>query len=202
MDWAKSGARKYAGLSQGRLDYDEFLSAAYEGLVIAARKFEPERGWTFKTYAMNWTESKMQRALMEKKRQQGWSWNHSSKERLAGKKGMKQHAHLQQFPVGDDGHELEIASHAYEEDFVSTLEAERRKAKVLSLTRNGRERQIMEKLLSGQNYTQIGVSIGVSWQRIHQIVKPMLKRIQLEIQEGVERSDASDTRTMVTESGC
>jgi RNA polymerase sigma factor (sigma-70 family) len=48
MRLAAAAARRYRGR---RLDYDDRLSAAYEGLLAAAAGFDPTRGLAFSTYA-------------------------------------------------------------------------------------------------------------------------------------------------------
>ena len=43
---------------------DDILSAAREGLCIAAQRFKPERGVHFSTYAQNWVLGKVRRCLV------------------------------------------------------------------------------------------------------------------------------------------
>lgn len=75
MAWADTGANKYTG-RYGHIGhtFEEFQSAAFTGLVEAARRFDPSRGFTFKTYAMNWTEQEMRRILQRHTRFYGGAY--------------------------------------------------------------------------------------------------------------------------------
>lgn len=45
-------------------DFDDLIGAGNEGLVYALRKFEPERGLRFRTYAEDWIRSRMQKFVL------------------------------------------------------------------------------------------------------------------------------------------
>lgn len=70
-EWARRGAFKKQWRAKGRLDVDDLASAAYMGLICAARRFDPARGWKFKTFAMPWCESFMKRAYDQHRRANG-----------------------------------------------------------------------------------------------------------------------------------
>lgn len=61
--WADAGARKYAHRWRRFVTEDDLRSAAYLGLVMAARKFDPARRLSFKTLAMPYCESTMRREV-------------------------------------------------------------------------------------------------------------------------------------------
>jgi RNA polymerase sigma factor (sigma-70 family) len=71
LEWARRGASKYAARYATQAGFEDFVSAAYWGLVIAAQRFDPGRGLQFKTYAMPWTESQLRRVLYERRRAWG-----------------------------------------------------------------------------------------------------------------------------------
>jgi len=56
-------ARTFRGLGE---DLEELLSAGYLGLVEAANRFDPERGFRFATYALVWAKGAMQVASNRK----------------------------------------------------------------------------------------------------------------------------------------
>jgi RNA polymerase nonessential primary-like sigma factor len=57
-----SGAHKYEGRG---LDFDDLVQEGIFGLYKAAKKFDPDRGFRFSTYATWWINQKMERAPKE-----------------------------------------------------------------------------------------------------------------------------------------
>lgn len=45
------------------LSFDDLMSEGVKGLIVAAERFEVERGWRFITYAQNWVKHALKRAL-------------------------------------------------------------------------------------------------------------------------------------------
>lgn len=178
MEKARAGAWRYArmysrqGLTAG---FDDFLSAAHLGLVIAARKFDPTRGVTFYTYAFQWMDSKLQRVVMEEKRQSGWAYNHLKKDRDSGESGMERLVRVDQWPVDkDDGHALDVAAPlANPRD---EYDVEDRRRIVMASARNQRERVILQGRLQGKHLEDIAAEIGLTRQRVHQLLGPILER--------------------------
>lgn len=58
-----SAARKY--LHSGA-EIDDLMQAGAEGLICAARKFDPTAGYSFTTYAMAWIRQSFQRGVMHR----------------------------------------------------------------------------------------------------------------------------------------
>lgn len=71
VGWADAGARKYAYRWRRFVTEDDLRSAAYLGLVMAARKFDPARGLKFKTLAFSYCESTMRREVDRVRRLDG-----------------------------------------------------------------------------------------------------------------------------------
>ncbi|MDD4223971.1 MAG: sigma-70 family RNA polymerase sigma factor [Candidatus Cloacimonetes bacterium] len=62
-------AYKYAQKYQNRgLPLEDLRQEALLGLLEAARRFEPERGWNFSTYACPWIKKRLLAALAKEKR--------------------------------------------------------------------------------------------------------------------------------------
>jgi RNA polymerase sigma factor (sigma-70 family) len=70
MRRASGVARRYIGSG---VPYDDLISAAYWGLVVAVNKFDPTRGNKFSTMAYVWIEKSVQREVYLWKRH-GITW--------------------------------------------------------------------------------------------------------------------------------
>jgi RNA polymerase primary sigma factor len=57
-------ARQYEGLST--LTVGDLVGEGIVGLIRAVEKFDPERGFKFSTYAVNWIRQSMQRAMFDR----------------------------------------------------------------------------------------------------------------------------------------
>jgi DNA-directed RNA polymerase specialized sigma subunit len=80
MAYAEKGARKYAWRAGSRTDlgvllYDDFLSAAYFGLVQAALRYRPGRA-TFRTYSFPWIDKYLKHTEQDQLRSVGFRWHH------------------------------------------------------------------------------------------------------------------------------
>lgn len=51
--------------SGAKLNYDDIVSAGVEGLMEAARRYDPNRGSKFSSYAMWWIKQRIKKAMME-----------------------------------------------------------------------------------------------------------------------------------------
>lgn len=56
----KSIAKGYAGMGT---DYDDLVQEGTIGLMIAEKRFDPEKGFTFSTYATNWIRQAIRRYI-------------------------------------------------------------------------------------------------------------------------------------------
>lgn len=178
---ARAFARRYAVLSG--FDFEDFLSAAHHGLVVAAKKFNPELGWKFTTFAFNYTNSFMLEVMQNDRRQDGWKHAPSKAERERGATGMQQvlkrtHA----APYNSDGEENELGFEALlppvTEDPVKRMSNQALRDKLFSVCRNEQQRLVLTGMLNEEKDEWAGKQLGVSRQRIHQIRVVLMKKIQ------------------------
>lgn len=74
LEYAKRGAAKY-WRRDPRQCRDDFESAAYFGLVNAALRFDPSKGWKFTTFSYHWIDKYLRGVWQLERRQRGWSWS-------------------------------------------------------------------------------------------------------------------------------
>ena len=188
MTFAEKGARRYTRLygKASGFDYEDFASAAYLGLVIAAQKFDPSRGLKFTTMAFDWIDQHLMRLMMKDRRANGWMYQPTTTELAAGKKGMQRCLTLATVPEYlSNGEPNELGLEALlpptEVDHVADIYRKEQRAMVLDATDNARERTIVEGLLDGQTLREIGARLNMSGARVQQLVEPLLGRVRARI---------------------
>lgn len=174
LDWAVSGARKYARRYGRLLEFDDLVSAAQYALVIAAQRFDPSRGLSFKTYAMPWTESYLQRTLGDLRKAHGGKARSESGD---AQQPLKRVA----WPVDADGHLLDVFP-APAFDIAGERLRRQRVALVLACARTPRERAILIGRLQGASNQQIGERLGVSGSYVKNVWPELLERTQRRVQ--------------------
>lgn len=185
MTFAERGASKWFRGYRARfpIERDEFVSAAYVGLVVAARKFDPSRGCKFSTMAFRWINQHLGRLVMNYKRQNGWAYQHLDT-RNKGYRGMESVLRIEQWPEidphDDDSDPVQIATDdpSVEAVVLEQIDLDAKLAMVLRVTQTGRERTILRGHLQGQTLEQIGDALGISGARVSQILPPLMTRIK------------------------
>jgi RNA polymerase sigma factor (sigma-70 family) len=66
--WVLHITRSFARYSRGVLDFDDLFQAGCLGLIRAAEKFDPGRGYKFSTYATWWIRQSIQRSIADTSR--------------------------------------------------------------------------------------------------------------------------------------
>jgi RNA polymerase sigma factor (sigma-70 family) len=102
--WAERGARKHAARWRRWVTEDDLCSAAYLGLVLAARKFDPSRGLSFKTLAFTYCEASMRREVMTRRRLDGCVFDQ------AVEGGMRVVAQRIEWPTFENGQPMDLAA--------------------------------------------------------------------------------------------
>ena len=66
--WVLRITQSFARYSRGILDFDDLFQAGCLGLIRAAEKFDPSRGYKFSTYATWWIKQSIQRSIADRSR--------------------------------------------------------------------------------------------------------------------------------------
>lgn len=197
LTFAERGASRYFRLYRWRFERDEFVSAAYTGLVVAARKFDPDRGCKFTTYAFNWIEQHLKRMAMIERRQTGWAYRPTRAEAAAGAHGMVRVVKIAQWPavVGKDGdvEPFDVPSDAdsVEDQVIRDSEQARQRQAILATARTPRVRRMLAAYLDGRTMQEIADQAGLTRSRVQQILAPALERARCRV--AVVRADAEAT---------
>jgi len=174
-EWAVTGARKYFAmgnrlLGQSRFTLDELTSAAYWGLVQAARRYDPALGFTFKTYAFNWCEQALRREWqLDQRHGHGFRW------RQKGETCMAKIVQRVEWPRDrETGEQLDLpAPPAVDQGAADRLADQR--ALAMAACRDDRDRAILAGRLDGKTMVEVGVELGVSrgliWLREQDIIR-------------------------------
>lgn len=186
LDYAKRGALRYRRVfgQAWETSLDEFVSAAYFGLVYAATKYDGRPGVTFRTYAFQWIDRELRRVGQQRLRARGWMWNPSRDDLAAGKSGMQPALPRCEWPTNGDGDPIEFA------DASRNIDAEIERAQLIALVldsaRNERERAILQGRLEGQTMQEIGASLGVSRGLVWMLERPILERARAYVQDRLQ----------------
>lgn len=167
---AEQCAKKFVRRSSGSFQYDEFLSAAYHGLVSAARTYDPDHasGASFATFAFRAMDGAIFKMLRAWKRQNGWVQEQGRLTRVVRLKSLSRWD-------GEDsgGFSAQSSTDDVPDPTVPfpALQQALDGSKVLALCRTPQERRIVQGRLQGLTYQQIAALPGVrvTKQRVWQV---------------------------------
>ena len=191
---AEAGAlafvRRYG---EQRLSRDELRSAAFLGLVEAARSFDTSKGTTFNTYAYQSMNFALRRAYNTWRRQHGWVKQPSVSELAEGKTGMQSIVTVTQWPTlfrSSDDMRIESTIDP------STLPVEPSTPPnqddamwnngipyILSKVPDPADRQLLSDRLHGKSLLEIATSLGRTKQRMEQRLTKLVKQVQRRIRQ-------------------
>lgn len=177
MPKAQMGARKYARIYRRNriaVSYDDCLSAAYEGLVYAAQKFDPDRGASFYSYAYFWMDQHLRRLGLKERRAKGWAY--SSKAQTQAGYLMVKVATVQGMPRDFNGHEREPA--APRQDVDAVILRRQMRDVLLSSCATAQHRAVIDGMLAGRTPADISREIGRSRQRVGQLADDVKRRVR------------------------
>ena len=172
---AKRYTRAYQSAPQ--TTYDDYLSAAYYGLIYAARHYVASRGASFETFAYLCMDAECRSLLYDWKLQNGWRRRGKGLVRVAKVESLDSKPDTDaDLPLFDNIPDPQAwsgdLSHVDESKIVETLRA----------LCNPRELCIVEQLLAGQTFRSMADSgaLGeITGQRVHQIWTTFKRRAAL-----------------------
>lgn len=185
MKYAEKGAMAHLRRSGGKADRDELISAAYMGLVVAAKKFDPAKGFKFTTYSFHWIDQHLTRVYETNRRANGYAYSPDKSERAAGAKPNAMHQRLKRcdFPTYTDKNgetqEIGISSGQpnpetlllYQEVLDEAGADQKKKVnQFLRRAQNSRDREIVRLVTSGVRAHAIAEQVGISRERVRQVV--------------------------------
>lgn len=165
---AERGARHFAHRSRGQLAFDECLSAAYLGLVEAARRFKAGRA-TFASFAFG----RVQFHLMDLRRQRAYQLGFVRTPRSTnGGLAMRRHHRHVQWPLDDYGQpkDLDIQS-----DHGADVERRQLITKVVQAQTDPRDRKVLRLMLAGKTLKETGQIVGVNESRTCQLMQRIVE---------------------------
>lgn len=174
-EWARRGAYKNAAKWSRYVTVDDLMSAAYLGLVMAARKFDPSRGFSFKTLAMTYCESLMRREIDTLRRQNGCVFD----PRVEG--GMRTVVQRVDWPTYDDGRPRDLATVPAPQHQSADL-AQRRE--LLRRAATHHDRRLVRLVLEGHTAVEIARELRVSPKTVANRLEGLTRRIKSRIAAG------------------
>lgn len=161
--------RRWGKVAPNHRDYDDMLSEALMALVAAARGFDPDAGFSFRSYARTAIRRALARWCMINARR-GFS-THSGGERW--EEGDKPEVPTCFNTTDSPLHEI-AARPEREGTSAETLESVARCLAVMT----DRERQIVTRFFNGETIRAIAETDVVTHQAIHYIKKRALRRVR------------------------
>lgn len=169
IKWADAGARKYAYRWRRFVTEDDLRSAAYLGLVLAARKFDPSRKLAFKTLAFTYCESLMRREIDTLRRLDGCAFD----PRVEG--GMRVVAARTAWPTWADGTLRDIESVP---PCVEVAAAEEERMRVARQRARRSERTLVKLVIAGYSAEEIAVRLRRSKRSVMARINNITRRLR------------------------
>ena len=181
MEYAKSGALRHYGKwgRFTRIDREDYISAAYLGLVQAARTYREGHGAGFKSWVFTSCEWYVRRLATEVRLEEGFSRVPTKAEAADGKQGMQRRVSLVPWPQTSNDDDAEAwQGPSVMPDYDSRVLAHQQRARVLNAVSDERLRRYLAMKFDGLTYRQIGERAGVSSQRVQQLIEPLIEQLK------------------------
>lgn len=176
LEKAHAAARRYCRIGGGLYRLDELRSAAYLGLIRAARSYDPSFGASFYTHAFHHMDAELRRVHRRQLLAIGFANNPTKGERLENlargrsEYAMPRRVRIQAWPRDQNGREIDL--HIPVPDTTEdTVDVARMRALALSCASGTRALRILSMRFAGNSYRAIGAQVGVSYERVRQIVR-------------------------------
>ncbi len=148
---------------------EDLQSAAYLGLIMAARRFDPARGFVFKTLAMPACEAMMRREAQTRRRLDGAVYD------TTAEGGMRQVQTRIAWPVDEQGRQIELG--AVPATQAETVDQALRRQAALDACPPAR-RALLARVLAGQTTQEIATALRVSPRYVSQALANLVPRLR------------------------
>lgn len=169
-EWARRGAYKHAAKFARYVTVDELVSAAHLGLIMAARRFDPSRGFVFKTLAMPYCESLMRREVDTRRRLNGCVFDHT----VEG--GMRTVLQRVEWPTYEDGRPRDlVAVPAQHHDDVVRADAIRH---LRRLAETDDDRRLLDLVTAGLSVDEMALRLQLSGDGVRKRLDSLIVRMR------------------------
>jgi RNA polymerase sigma factor (sigma-70 family) len=174
MGFVKRGMRT-AGLSE-----DDMHQEAMIALYRAAKDFDPSRGYKFSTLAWAYILNAVRRVVFRDFRAKGGTRSTAKgAKRVATVRSIEGDEQLlEELGYATDPWYMTQPTDSHEDRVVEQLEGEWWMREALSLCPNEETREIFLRSMGGESYVKLAKAYGVSRQRIHQRIGPILIQLK------------------------
>jgi len=155
-------------ITKGLYDFDDVLQAARFGLIRAAATWKDGKGASFPSHAFDAMDGWIMRFMNQQRRQTGWAYAPTAKQKAEGMTGMVREVVVTAWPTNEEGEHLDVAD-SREPDLDGDIHRARQRSIVMAAMSNDRERFILASMLDGKTLNWIGDQLGVTGERVRQI---------------------------------
>jgi hypothetical protein len=172
--WADAGARKHAYRWRRWLSEDDLRSAAYMGLILAARKFDPARGLKFKTLAFSYCESLMRREVDWARKLDGAVFDARVK---GGMRVVKTKADWPMYPDGTPQDIATVPANQFQATHLAVM-----RARLRSLVSEPADQALVDALSRHDSLRAAAAEIGLTPRGLEMRIKALAARVRPRLQ--------------------
>lgn len=174
-------AKRFRWALSSGLCYEDLVQAGNMGLMRAAEKFDPERGFTFATYAVWWVRAQVRREAADRRatvRTPCWR----QAEIWSKREPLPAHAVSLDSRMSEDGTTfLDLTPHPGDDPELSAVRGQAGKIseKLLSALDSRHQYVLRRRYLFGDTLLDVGKQLGVTRERARQIEVAALAKLRV-----------------------